>query len=108
MKIKFDDIINNEALFESIVENLYEKVIDSGREHVSQMVKGKNGIYYQKDKTPTGKISTSVKQVLKKHKKPIIAGTAAAALVGTGIYAYNRGKKKGKEKGKRQAFTTGL
>lgn len=106
MKHIFKDILDNDELFESIIDNLFEKVVNDTEAY--QMVKGKNGVYYQKGKNPVNKTIKRITDTAKKHKKALIAGTAATALAGTGLYAYNKGKKNGIAKGKKQAFSTGL
>jgi hypothetical protein len=81
----FNSIINNENLFESIVQNLYEETIDM--------------VQYRKNHFKIPK-NTKAKKVLKKLAKNKTALTVAggAALLGTGYLLGKKGKSKQKPK----------
>ncbi|KAA6356809.1 MAG: hypothetical protein EZS28_047664, partial [Streblomastix strix] len=77
-------------------DNLFEKVVEDSKEFY-QMVKGKDGVYYQKGKRPIDKTIKRITDTAKKHKKALIAGTAAATIAGTVKSGFNKAKGKGKE-----------
>jgi hypothetical protein len=93
----FKEIMDDEKLFESIIEDLYEETVYN-----------KSGNYYiDEGKTIKGKFKNIGKKI-GKHKKLAI-GTGVVALTG-GAYLYgkNKGKKEGIKKGRREVLYTGI